>query len=70
MHKQLSFINRHLETNYYNTGALCMSIMKFQSYTSVSMHFLMTGLTHQRFNCMVRCLTKRCHMWLDNAEMS
>jgi hypothetical protein len=62
MHKQLSFINHHLKTNYYNTSAPCMSINEFQSYTSVSMHFLMMGLTHQRFNCMARCLTKVSHV--------
>jgi hypothetical protein len=47
---------------------LSMAIITFQSYASVT--FLMMGLTHQRFNCMARCLTKKCHTGQDNAEMS
>lgn len=30
----------------------------------------MMGLACQRFKCMSRCLTKKCHTWQDNAEMS
>ena len=35
-------------------------IVAFQNNTNVSIHFIMMGLTHQRFNCI----------WQDNAEMS